>query len=34
LILYELHEVERQVTILRIIHGRRDIAELFRATGE
>jgi toxin ParE1/3/4 len=34
LILYELNEPERQVAILRIIDGRRDIAELFRAAGE
>jgi toxin ParE1/3/4 len=29
LILYEIRQTERQVAVLRVIHGRRDIAALF-----
>lgn len=29
LILYELRQAKRQVAILRVVHGRRDIAALF-----
>lgn len=34
LILYETGEAQQQVTIKRIIHGKRDIANLFRETGD
>jgi toxin ParE1/3/4 len=34
LILYETEEAKQRVTIKRIIHSRRDIAELLRASGD